>query len=123
MANGEAQDASGDWLAVREERITELATELVTEVLGRKAGLDARVSVEVVPGRPAQALIDASAGADLLVLGSRGHGGFRELVLGSVSQQCVHHAACPVTVVPAERPRRAPDAARPAASPAIAPMY
>lgn len=58
----------------------------------------------------ARALVDRSAGCDLLVVGSRGHGGFRSLVLGSVSLQCVLHAHCPVTVVhaapePGESPR------------------
>jgi nucleotide-binding universal stress UspA family protein len=48
---------------------------------------------------PAQALVSASEGADMLVVGSRGRGGFTGLVLGSVSQQCIHHARCPVTVV------------------------
>lgn len=49
--------------------------------------------------RPAAALIGSSRDADLLVVGSRGLGGFRGLLLGSVSQQCVHHAACDVMVV------------------------
>jgi nucleotide-binding universal stress UspA family protein len=53
----------------------------------------------VVQGRAAAALVDESRGADLLVVGSRGHGGFAGLLLGSVSQQCAHHAACPVVIV------------------------
>lgn len=44
-------------------------------------------------------LLDAATGADLLVVGSRGHGGFAEALLGSVSQHCVHHASCPVVVI------------------------
>jgi nucleotide-binding universal stress UspA family protein len=53
----------------------------------------------VVEGRAAAVLVDESRGADLLVVGSRGHGGFAGLLLGSVSQQCAHHAACPVVIV------------------------
>jgi nucleotide-binding universal stress UspA family protein len=65
---------------------------------GRNAG----VRAHVVEGNPAQVLIDASDGADLLVVGSRGHSGFTEALLGSVSQHCVHHARCPVVVLRGE---------------------
>jgi nucleotide-binding universal stress UspA family protein len=60
---------------------------------------DVPVHPRVTQGHAAQVLVDASAGADLLVVGSRGHGGFVEALLGSVSQHCVHHAQCPVVVV------------------------
>jgi nucleotide-binding universal stress UspA family protein len=50
-------------------------------------------------GQPANVLLKISEGADLLVVGSRGLGGFRELLLGSVSQQCAQHASCPVVII------------------------
>ena len=53
----------------------------------------------MIEGHPAQVLVGASAGADLLVVGSRGHGGFADVLLGSVSAYCVHHAHGPVTVI------------------------
>jgi coenzyme F420-reducing hydrogenase beta subunit len=56
-------------------------------------------SVRQSGGNAAQVLIDAAADADLLVVGSRGHGVFTEALLGSVSQQCVQHARCPVVIV------------------------
>jgi len=69
----------------------------VSDVLGPQP--PDRVSTRVIEGYPAQVLVDASAGADLLVVGSRGHGGLADVLLGSVSTYCVHHAHCPVTVV------------------------
>jgi nucleotide-binding universal stress UspA family protein len=57
------------------------------------------VSVSIAEGTPASALTNAAGDADLLVVGSRGHGGFAGLLLGSVSHQCTMHAPCPVVVV------------------------
>jgi nucleotide-binding universal stress UspA family protein len=59
----------------------------------------AHVRTQVAEGTPATALIDAAEGADLLVVGSRGHGAFAGMLLGSVSLHVTTHAPCPVTVV------------------------
>jgi nucleotide-binding universal stress UspA family protein len=56
--------------------------------------------IVVVEGHPAQVPLRAAGGAQLLVVGSRGHGTFAGIMLGSVSQHCVQHAPCPVVVVP-----------------------
>lgn len=61
------------------------------------------VTVRAVAGFPAHELIEASREAELVVLGSRGVGGFARLTMGSVSSQVVHYAHCPVVVVPHER--------------------
>jgi len=90
-----------------EDKLTETrkaAEELVSkaaEALGDNK--PASIKVTTVDGFPAQTLIEASADSDLLVVGSRGGGGFGSLVLGSISSQVVHHAKCPVVVVPADR--------------------
>jgi nucleotide-binding universal stress UspA family protein len=64
---------------------------------------DVDVETVVREGAPAQVLLEEADDADLLVVGSRGLGGFRGLLLGSVSQQCAHHAPCPVVIVPHRR--------------------
>lgn len=61
----------------------------------------ASVTVRAVSGLPAQELVNASSDSDLVVVGSRGGGGFSRMVLGSVSTKVVGHAACPVVVIPA----------------------
>jgi nucleotide-binding universal stress UspA family protein len=58
------------------------------------------VTVQGVSGFPAEVLITASRDADMIVVGSRGSGGFSRLMLGSVSSQVTHHAQCPVVVIP-----------------------
>jgi nucleotide-binding universal stress UspA family protein len=73
------------------------------EVLATVSTGEVPVESRLVQGHPAGILIDASADADLLVVGSRGHGGFVGALLGSVSHRCVAHATCPVVVVPPPR--------------------
>jgi nucleotide-binding universal stress UspA family protein len=74
---------------------------VVTEALGDQLTADGApdVDVAVQGGGAARVLVSAAAGSPLLVVGSRGLGGFRRMLLGSVSLQCVQHAPCPVTVV------------------------
>jgi nucleotide-binding universal stress UspA family protein len=60
---------------------------------------DVQVCPRVVEGRAGPVLVDAAEGADLLVVGSRGHAGLAEAMLGSVGQYCVHYAPCPVVIM------------------------
>jgi nucleotide-binding universal stress UspA family protein len=86
------------------EKARKMAQEETDSVLG-KFGAECRpssVTVQAVAGLPAEALLEAAADADLLVVGSRGAGGFKRLLMGSVSLQVTHHAHCPVVVIPAE---------------------
>jgi nucleotide-binding universal stress UspA family protein len=80
----------------------ELLEEATAGLEGEAEGLE--IERRVVEGGAPQVLVAAAAEGDLLVVGSRGHGGFAGLLLGSVSQQCAHHAHCPVVIVHAPRP-------------------
>jgi nucleotide-binding universal stress UspA family protein len=84
------------------EGIRQRATETVREVtgqLGESLPELPPVTITTATGSAAEALVHAARGAELLVVGSRGHGGFSSMLLGSVSMQCALHAPCPVTVV------------------------
>jgi len=92
----------GDDEKVAEAReLAETAVAKIASELGDRQ--PASVHVVAKNGFPAQALIEASEDCDLIVVGSRGGGGFSALALGSVTNQVVHHAKCPVAVVPAGR--------------------
>jgi len=79
----------------------EFAMQVLSDAVAATVDPDGPVKVCLVvrAGNAAQVLIDAAKGAELLVVGSRGHGGFTEALLGSVSQACVHHAGCPVVII------------------------
>jgi nucleotide-binding universal stress UspA family protein len=79
------------------ERTAEDLLQIVKEELGENPPV--LVQPQVKQGNPSEVLIGQSADADLLVVGTRGHGGFRGLVLGSVSQHVAAYAKCPVAVV------------------------
>ena len=94
---------------VFEAAVRSQADELIEALLGELGETvgDVEVQQTVVEDRhPAEALVQLSGDADLLVVGSRGRGGFSELLLGSVSHAAVLHAVCPVVVVPAARDER-----------------
>lgn len=91
------------WAAmlVEEPGFDVLAEKELTEAISEVAGADPGVTINpvVVKGWPADVLLNASEGADLLVVGSRGRGGFASAMLGSVSQNCAHHATCPLLII------------------------
>ena len=90
---GAAQMSAADW---------EGDSRLVLDETLKKALSDeeiAQVRTHVVHGHPAKVLLDAAANARQLIVGSRGHGGFAGMLLGSVSHHLIAHAPCPVTVI------------------------
>jgi len=82
-----------EWRADAERTLTSV----VADTLGDATGI--AVTGQAIEGSPAAVLIDASERADLVVVGTRGHGGFAGMLLGSVSQHLTAHAACTVAVV------------------------
>jgi nucleotide-binding universal stress UspA family protein len=85
----------GDWNP--EKDAEKVLSRTVDEVFGADRPVGTRLIVR--EGNPAKVLLDESRDADLLVVGSRGHGGFAGLLLGSVSAHCAEHASLPVLVV------------------------
>ncbi|MGO8956770.1 MAG: universal stress protein [Streptosporangiaceae bacterium] len=77
--------------------------ELVNKVASETGGTLPEVTVSVAAGNPAEELVNAARDADMLVVGSRGSGGFSGVIMGSVSSQVTHHAGCPVVVIPERR--------------------
>ena len=87
------------------------------QALSATQPVDVPISEEVVEGRPADVLTAAARGADLLVLGSHGHGRVWHKVLGSVSDECVRKASCPVVILPV--PKASTNGATVTAEPAL----
>ena len=98
---GEAFAPTADVLLEAEHH----AEEVLRAALARRAP-DATVAIEAlsVEGHPATVLVEQAREAEILVVGSRGRGAARSLLLGSVSQSLAHHAPCPLVIVPATEP-------------------
>jgi nucleotide-binding universal stress UspA family protein len=85
----------------------DLLERAIADVKDETDGIE--IERQVVQGAAAEVLVTAATPEDLLVVGSRGHGGFAGLMVGSVSQQCVHHAPCPVVVIHPAKPSSSRD--------------
>jgi nucleotide-binding universal stress UspA family protein len=92
-----------DWAELREQA-KEFPAAFAREVLGDPP--DVRIVPVAKTGSAAQVLVDESARADLLVVGSRGLGGLKGMVLGSVGHHCAAHGRCPIVIVHPRRPHQ-----------------
>jgi nucleotide-binding universal stress UspA family protein len=101
LTGGQLTVPDGEKAVERARQAAQEAVAKAAEAIGEAQ--PASVTIRAPEGYPARVLIDASRGADLVVVGARGTGGFAELLLGSVSSQVAHHAACPVVIVPSGR--------------------
>ena len=101
----------GPIAATRPEQESQRAARVLDreiKALAERRGTATPVAAEVIEGRPADVLAAAGSAADLLVLGSHGHSRVRHTVLGSVSEDCIRKAACPVVVIPVPVERHEP---------------
>jgi nucleotide-binding universal stress UspA family protein len=87
----DVDSAAADALKALDETVSDVTAQMDQPI---------KVLTRVVQGHPAEVLTTAAAGAQMLVVGTRGHGTFAGILLGSVSQHCVQHAPCPVAVIP-----------------------
>jgi nucleotide-binding universal stress UspA family protein len=90
----EVDSASGD-----DNRIRDAAENVLRTAIAAAEAPGVHVKAEIGEGSPAQLLLDAAQGADMVVVGSRGHGGFAGTLLGSVGQALAQHAPCPVLII------------------------
>jgi nucleotide-binding universal stress UspA family protein len=100
LAASDSADLLEDWLA-EPARATEAVHAFVRSTVGERT--DVEIRPLAVQGAAAESLLDAARSADLLVVGAHPGGRLSGLLLGSVSAQCLHHAGCPVVIVPGAR--------------------
>jgi nucleotide-binding universal stress UspA family protein len=105
--SGFAMGALVDTWSELEEEQQDITSAVIARWTDKYPDVDVRT--QVIQGRPAEILIDSSAGAELIVVGSRGRGGFRGLLLGSVSRNVLHRGHCPVAVVRPHQPDESRD--------------
>jgi nucleotide-binding universal stress UspA family protein len=95
-----------DWAiheaAIRHAPLTVLTVQQAMASFWAEDARPPEISVLAVPGFPAEEILGVAKDADMIVVGSRGAGGFKKLLMGSVASQVTHHAHVPVVVIPAE---------------------